>query len=308
MPINASPEYDKANSEYLSAVGTEQKIRALKKMISLAPKHKGSENLLKQLKTRLKKLKYSKEKESKNSKGGKEGIKKLEMQALIIGKTNTGKSSILKTLTNTKPEIANYSFTTKQPLVGMIDYSGVQVQLIENPAIESEYFDKGLINTADTILIIINNLEEIPPAIETLNKSKSLGKRIIVFNKIDPLSENQKRKISENLKSKKLNFVLTSTISKQGIQELRDKIFQSFDKIRIYTKDPNKEKEDAKKEKPIILEPNSTIYDVSEKILKGFSKQVKETRIWGPSSKFPAQKVGMKHEVKDLDIVEFKTR
>ena len=53
MPINASPHYERAEVEYLNAQTTEQKIRCLKKMISLAPKHKGSENLLKQLRTRL---------------------------------------------------------------------------------------------------------------------------------------------------------------------------------------------------------------------------------------------------------------
>ena len=67
MPINAHPEYLAAEREYLAAQTTEQKIVKLKKMIAVAPKHKGAENLLKQLKTRLKKLKYSKEKESKTA-------------------------------------------------------------------------------------------------------------------------------------------------------------------------------------------------------------------------------------------------
>ena len=59
---------------------------------------------------------------------------------------------------------------------------------------------------------------------------------------------------------------------------------------------------------PIILFPESTVGDVAEKILKGFSLKVKETRIWGPSSKFSGQKVGLKHKLKDMDVVEFKTR
>ena len=46
----------------------------------------------------------------------------------------------------------------------------------------------------------------------------------------------------------------------------------------------------------------------AEKILKGFSSKIKESKIWGPSSKFPGQQVGLQHELKDLDIVEFKTR
>ncbi|GAH58833.1 unnamed protein product, partial [marine sediment metagenome] len=91
---------------------------------------------------------------------------------------------------------------------------------------------------------------------------------------------------------------------KEKNKELKEKIFQSFDKIRIYTKEPHKEKTS----KPIILEPNSTVKDVAEKILKGFSNKVKETKIWGPSSKFPGQIIGLQHELKDLDVVEFKTK
>ena len=53
---------------------------------------------------------------------------------------------------------------------------------------------------------------------------------------------------------------------------------------------------------------NAIVKDVAEKILKGFSNKVVETKIWGPSSKFPGQKVGLNHKLIDLDVVEFKTR
>ena len=56
------------------------------------------------------------------------------------------------------------------------------------------------------------------------------------------------------------------------------------------------------------MNPNSTVKDVAEKILHGFSERVKETKITGPSSKFPNQKVGLQHQLKDLDVVEFRTR
>ena len=295
MPINASPHFDRAQAEHESAVGTEAKIRTLKKMITLAPKHKGAENLLKQLKTRLKKLKYASEKESKKAGSTQRGIKKHDMQAVIVGKTNSGKSSLLSILTNAEPKISENKFTTISPIIGMMNHAGTQIQLIEVPAIESEYYNKGLVNTADTVLVLVNKIEEIE---EILEKTKnSSGKKIIVFNNKNNLD---KRKISETLKSKKYNFVILS----KNLEELKETLFQSFDKIRIYTKEPGKEKSP----KPIIMKPNSTLKDIAEKILHGFSKNVKETRIWGPSSKFPGQKIGLKHKLKDLDVVEFKTR
>ena len=303
MPINASPHFEIAQAEYERSETTEQKIKTLKKMISLAPSHKGAENLRAQLKKRLAKLKYTKQKEIKSGKSAKKGIKKQDMQVVLIGYTNSGKSSLLNLLTNAQPKISEIKFTTTYPIIGMMNYETIDMQIIENPSIGSEYYDKGLTNTADTILIIVNSLEEIKKIQTELTKAN--GEKIIIFNKTDLLSEQEKRKISATLQSQKYNFVLISTKTKQGINELKGKIFQSFNKIRIYTKEPNKKE---KSPKPIIMKKNSTVYNVAEKILKGFSKKIKETKIWGPSSKFPGQKIGLKHQLKDLDVVEFKTR
>ncbi|MFQ5531260.1 MAG: GTPase [Candidatus Nanoarchaeia archaeon] len=309
MPINASPHFEKAQAAYEQAQTTQQKIVCLKKMIALAPKHKGAENLLKNLKTRLAKLKYTKEKESRSKGSTKKGIHKEDMQAVIIGFTNSGKSSLMNILTKASPKISSgdfNKFTTQEPILGTLNYkSGVQIQLIENPAPDSRFLDKSLINTADTILILITDLQQVNQLESYLKNAQ--GKKIIIFNKTDLLSDKEKRKISETLKSKykKYDFILISTKTKEGLDELKSKLFQSFGKIRVYTKEPNKKE---KSPKAIVMEPNSTVKDVAEKILHGFSKRVVQTKIWGPSSKFPGQKVGLKHELKDLDIVEFKTR
>lgn len=303
MPINAHPEYISAEREYDSAEDDEERLKALEKMISVLPGHKGAEKLRAQIRLRYKKLKEKLAQEKKSKKSStKNGIKKEDMQAVIVGKTGTGKSSLISLLTSARPKIADYPFTTKSPIVGIMEYNEMGIQLIDVPAIESEYYDKGIVNTADTIIILINSLEQISEIEKKIEKASR--KRIIVFNKSDLLSEKEKRKISATLQSKKYNFQIVSTKTSEGIQEFKEKLFQSFGRIRVYTKEPGKEK--AKK--PIILNPKSTIKDVAEKILKGFSTKIKETRIWGPSSKYSGQVVGLKHEMKDMDVVEFKTK
>jgi len=305
MPINASPHFERAQAEYEQAQTTEQKIKLLKKMLTLAPKHKGAENLNAQLKRRLAKLKYTKIKEDKSGKSSFKGIKKEDLQALLIGKTNSGKSMLLKNLTNANPTISSNRFTTIESMVGMMNYLDAQVQLIEIPAIESEDFDKNLAHTTDTILILITNLEDLAFIEKNLPSTKA--KKIILFNKMDLLTEQEKRKISATLQSRKYNFVLISSIKEiqhNNLEELKKKIFNSFNIIKVYTKEPKKEKS----ERPMIMKPGSTIKDVVEKILKGLSKKVKETKIWGPSSKFGGQKVGLNHKLKNLDVIEFKTR
>ena len=273
-------------------------------MIRTMPSHKGAENLRKNLRTRYKKLKQDLAKAKKNKEKGKSGIKKGEMQAVLVGLTNSGKSSILKLLTNAQPRIASYGFTTTEPEIGILNYANCNIQIVDLPPIASESFDKGITNSADTLLIVIEKIHEIPIVLEKLKQNKN-AKRIIIFNKIDLYNEEIKRKIKETLRSKKYNFCIISTFTKEGVEDLKDKIFKSFNVIRIYTKHPGKkEKSDNV---PVVLQPNSTLQDVAEKILHGYSKKVKYAKITGPSCKFPNQKVGLKHVVKDKDVVEFFT-
>jgi uncharacterized protein len=159
-----------------------------------------------------------------------------------------------------------------------------------------------LVNNADLILILVTDLADIDKIKKVLDKSR--GKQIIIFNKIDLLNENEKRKINATLQSKKYNFVLISVKDKENLNELKSKIFQSFGKIRVYTKEPGKETD---REKPLILFPDASVEEVAKKVLRGFSNKIKEIKIWGPSSKFAGQKVGLKHKLKDLDVIEFKT-
>jgi ribosome-interacting GTPase 1 len=184
----------------------------------------------------------------------------------------------------------------------MMRYLDVSIQLIKNPSLDSEFYDRGITNGADIILAVAEKVEDIEKILE--KASSASGKKIIIFTKSDLLNETEKRKINSYLQSKKYIFSIVSSYTEENFKELKEKIFKSFNRIRVYTKEPGKEKSNN----PIVLKPKSTIGMVAEKILKGFSKRVIETKIWGPSSKFPGQVVGLKHELRDGDIVEFKTR
>jgi len=303
MPANVSYEYANAEKKYYAAKNDEEKLAALEEMISTMPSHKGAENLRADLRSRYKKLKEKIESQKKHGKGrGKPGIKKGELQAVLIGLTNSGKSSLISILTNCKPQISPVKFTTKTINLGTLDYDSVKIQIIDEPAIESEYFDQGIANDADTLLILISNLDELKEIDPFLVKSK--GERIIVLNKIDLLNNNEKRKLKAQLQSKKYNFVAISTKTQEGIKELKDKLFKSFHVMRIYMKEPRKEPSKI----PMVLEEGASVKDVAEKIKHGLSSQVVETKITGPSSKFPNQNVGLSHIVKDKDIIEFKIR
>lgn len=299
---NAGPEYGKANGNYLNAKSIEDKIFWLEEMIRFCPRHKSSEKMLSELKTRLIKLKEKKEKSKSVGKSTQKSIKKEGPQATLIGFTNSGKSSILKALTNADSLIAPYDFTTKEAIIGTIDYNGVKIQLIDLPAVNHEFFDKGLANSTDLLLVIINNFDDISKLNSFIERSSA--KKIYVVNKSDLLSSDDRRRLDSKLRTNKINFVFFSSKNLENLDELKKVIFSQFDIMRIFTKEPHKEKSPF----PIIMKPGSTVYDLAEKIYKGMFSNVKETRIWGPSSKFPGQSVGLKHELKDFDTVEFKTK
>ncbi len=300
---NQSPFYKKAEEKFLNAKDDEERLFYLDEMIRECPKHKSSEAMLANLKTRRIKLveKIERIKKTKKS-SGKPGIRKADMQAVLIGFTNSGKSALLTKLTNANPRISPYPFTTQTEEIGTMSYQGIQVQIIDQPSLKNENFDIGLINNTDLVLIVVTKIEEIKEVEPYLIHSRA--KRIIVFNKIDLLSESEKRRTEASLQSKKYNFVMTSWISNEGISELKEKMLSSFNFLRIYLKEPGKPPSQI----PMILKPNSKVADVAQKISKQLLASISEIHIWGPSSKFPNQKIGLQHELKDKDIVEFKTR
>lgn len=301
MPTNQGYEFAEAEKKYYAAQTTEEKISATEEMISTSKKHKGTEHLLALLKTRLKKLKESQIKAKKSGKSSTKTIRKEGFQIALIGLPNSGKSSLLNALTNANPLISNIPFTTTYPTIGMLSHQGIQAQIVDLPSIGSEFFDQNITNTADMLILVLENLNDLEKIQH--NIQRAIGEKIIVINKVDVLSENELRKLEATLKAKRINGLTISTKTKYHLEELKNLIISKMSVIRVYTKEPGKQASKI----PVVLPLSSTIKDVAETILKGFSKKVKESRVTGPSSKFPNQKVGLQHICKDKDIVEFHT-
>lgn len=297
MVVNASPQYQIAEKRYLLANTTEEKITALKGMISLCPKHKGSENMLAELKRRLAKLKEEllREKEIKKRKGHSLSIKKeQDAQVVMIGLANSGKSTLLARLTNASPEISDLPFTTIKPEIGTLEM-GCKVQLIEIPSLKPQGNNRELLSlasTADLVMIIISNLNELRQLGEEI---KRFDNKILIINKKELIDEGELRVLLAMKKS-----IAVSSGDNEDIQRLKQMIFENLGIIRAYTKEPGK-KPTAE---PLVLRKNSNIKNASERIRRDYVTRFVYARVWGSSAKFPGQKVGINHILQDNDIIE----
>ena len=91
-----------------------------------------------------------------------------------------------------------------------------------------------------------------------------------------------------------------SALSGTGLEELREKIFQSMGIVRVYLKPPGRE---ADLTDPLILRLGSTIDNVAESVHKDIRRHLKYAQVWG-SGKFAGQRVHRTYVLEDADIVE----
>jgi len=272
MPTNVTREYLNAELKYQKAKTSEEKLEALKEMLSTAPRHKGADVLRAQLRERMKRLKQEQAEAKRRRAGHAPIVRKEGFQVAIIGFPNTGKSTLLARLTNARPKISDYPFTTKEPEVGIMEFEGGQIQLVEIPALVEGASEKQrdmltLLTNADGIILLADDDHQRKTILGELSKF-GIEKPVFYASKEDRIEPKE--------------------------------LFEFFDLIRVYTKEPG---EKTEMERPIILKRKSTVLDVAKEIHKDFANKLKFARVWG-SSRFPGQRVEKDHVLQDKDIVE----
>ncbi len=347
MPINAGPEYQKAERKYHEARTITEKIRALEEMLRTCPKHKSSESLQQGIKQRLSKLRELQEKQKTSGSRHAISVKKEgAAQVVILGVPNSGKSTLLSKLTNAKPEISPHPFTTKLPETGMMDYHGVKIQTVEIPAIIEGFSSSdlgptllGVIRQAELIIILANELSELE-----LIKNELANSNIIIDKERPKISINKTSsgglifvgKIKANLEDAKTvlrtHGVRSGTVEFQEESTLEDleEVLAggiAYVKAIVINRQVNIEelkekiwknlklikiytKQPGKKKDwpPVALKEGSTIKDLALHIHKDFLKKFKFARVWGASVKFQGVQSGLSLVLHDEDVVEIHTK
>ena len=169
MTTNVSLEFGVAKDKYDNAKTPQEKLAALLEMKSTGPKHKGGEALMSEINTKIAKLKAEMEKEkavaAKRSGGNALSVKKDgAAQLVLVGLPNSGKSTFFNSLTGQKAEVGDYEFTTTIPGVGMMDFKGAKIQIIDLPALVEGSNDGkfngpqilAVIRNADALILVID--------------------------------------------------------------------------------------------------------------------------------------------------------
>jgi hypothetical protein len=327
MPTNVPPEYTMAELRYRKASSPEDKLVALREMMQLVPKHKGTEKLRVELKTRLKKLQdevHRKSHKPANSRGPtydhieKEGAG----QVVLVGLPNSGKSSVLAAFTHAKPEIADFPYSTFVPTVGMMPFEDIQFQLIDLPPL-SEFAEPwvcALIRQADLVALVVDLAQPEPDdqvlqALDFLEKARIhlWGKQlpddetagtqvraIIVANKLDVPGAKEAAQTLHQAYDNEFHVIPLSAHTKENGEAMKWRIFEDLEIVRVYTKRPG---HPASKEHPYVLHKGSTVTDVARQIHYQLAEKFDYARLWG-SAQFDGQRVERDHVVADRDILE----
>ncbi|MBS3818818.1 50S ribosome-binding GTPase [bacterium] len=326
MPANLPPQYFETEKKLKSAKSPEEKKEIMEELLSIVPKHKGTEKIQAQLKSKISKLKDQIQKKPKTaSHGPTYHIEKAGAgQVVLIGPPNAGKSSLIASLTNAEPEIQNYPFTTPIPFPAMMEYKNVQIQLIDTPPIMSDYIDTWhheLVKGADGVLLVIDlsnphlekdiytvleKLRENRVEIVTQNQQGSDGARYFYSPSLVVANKNDHPSAQKNLFSPKktfesqLEFISVSTFKKTRLEELKEKIFKLLNVLRVYSKTPGKK---VDYNEPFVFKKGSSVMDMAETVHRDFARKLKYARIWG-KDKYKGQKVNREYILQDEDIIE----
>ncbi|MCP3904311.1 MAG: TGS domain-containing protein [Planctomycetes bacterium] len=162
MPTNATPEYRKAEQAYRQAREPRERLEGLREMLRTIPKHKGSEHVQRDIKTRIKQL--TEDLAGPRRPGARTGpIYSIRpagaAQIALLGPPNSGKSSVHARLTGSHTEIGGYPFTTHVPIPGMLLHEDIHFQLVDLPPVSDEHMEPWLVNAlqrAHAALLVID--------------------------------------------------------------------------------------------------------------------------------------------------------
>jgi ribosome-interacting GTPase 1 len=336
VPANLTPEYKAAEGEFRKARDAEGRLRWLREMLRTVPKHKGTEHLRADIKTRVRQLT---EEVAGPSRGGartgphtsvhREGAG----QVVLLGPPNSGKSRLHVRLTGSHAATGPYPFTTQFPLPGMLPFQDVAFQLVDLPPVAARHpvpWLPATIGTADASLLVVD-LSDPGCVDQVVELHELLAERRVTLTGTwaqpavdddadDPFAvslpvllvaakSDQLRRLDEELAVFRdltgLNYpaVGVCALTGEGLDQIGPFLFEALGVVRVYTKLPGRP---ADTHRPFTLRRGQTVHDLAVLIHKEVAETMTFARLWRCDAE--GRQVGRDHPLQDGDVIELHMR
>jgi hypothetical protein len=306
MPANLTPQYLKAEAAYRRADSPQEELDCLQVMLREIPKHKGTDKLQAELKSKIAKVKAEGLKSAAAAAASGKSAKIPHQGAgriVLLGAPNSGKSQLLAALTRAQPEIAPYPFTTKNPQPAMMFYEDCPFQLIDLPPVTADYMDPstvGLVRGCDLVLLVVDLgsdslVEDTIALLDRFSHGKtrlgrdscldaedigvSFSSTLILLNKCDDPAADERLALLDEFIKVPLDRLKVSATTGEGLNQLRLEVFQRLEIVRVYTKHPKQKEPD--RSKPYAIRRGETLVEVAAQIHLDLASSLKSARIWG---------------------------
>ena len=200
-------------------------------------------------------FKNSKEQAPRRSNPGLEGEEiwvwlglKILADVGLLGLPNAGKSSLLSAITNAKPKIGNYPYTTLTPQLGILRNYNQEIVLADIPGLINDAHKGvgigtrflGHIERCKVLLHLIDakskdplqNYKDIIKEITKYGKGLEKKSQILIISKVDLVSEKKLQVIIKKIEEySKSSVLVSSSVKRIGLNELIDILFAKVDKL-----------------------------------------------------------------------------
>jgi uncharacterized protein len=329
MPANLTPDYRAAELRYRSARDPRDRLDALRDMLRLVPKHKGTDHLQADIKTRISEL--TEQLTGARKPGARTGPPTVvhregAAQIGLVGPPNAGKSALHALLTGSNVASEPYPYATQYPSPGMLAVLDVAIQLVDLPSLSPSHTVPWIgeaLHQADAVMLVVDLtdpgcVEAVRGVLEVLaERSVRLVPEwvddsggvlfetrlpcLLVATKSDLMSDPAGEIATfQELEGYRFEAMAVSSSSGEGCDLIGPTLFDRLGIIRVYTKEPGQPPD---RTRPFTVMPGATVLDVAGLVHRDFVESFRFARIWGPSG-YAGARVGRDHRVVDGDVVE----
>lgn len=345
MPANLSPDYKKAEQAFRAARDDAERLGCLRDMLRTIPKHKGTEHLQADIKSRIKQLteELAGPRKGAARSGPVHSVRREgAAQIALLGPPNAGKSSLHVELTGSRADIGPYPHTTHAPMPGMLAYDDIHFQLIDLPPISADFFEPWFVNAlqpadaallvvdisdpecTDHVVSILDRLEErkitlsahwpaggqAPANANDIEDERALDPFRLFLPALLVANKIDRNPDPEDIRVlKELTGVSfpAQAVSVESGQGLHALGRFLFTQLEVVRVYTKAPGKPAEMDRPFTLRSGASVLDVARLVHKDIAGSLRYARAWG-GNVFDGQQVGPEHRVIDGDIVELHMR